>query len=84
MLGELKETEYTLSVSFKDNVIIDENTLIDNNIKLVNAGLQSKIDALMEIFKCDEQTALKKIERIANEQNMVGAELDDIFSIRNS
>lgn len=84
MLGELKETEYTLSVSFKDNVIIDENTLIDNNIKLVQAGLQSKVDALTEIFKCDEQTAIKKLERIAKEQNMGGAELDDIFSIRNS
>lgn len=79
MLGELKDTEYTLSVSFKDNVIIDENTLIDNNIKLVQAGLQSKADALMEIFKCDEQTALKKLERIAKEQNMGGAEIDELF-----
>ena len=33
----------------------------------------------MEIFKCDEETALKKIERIAKEQNMGGAQLDDIL-----
>lgn len=78
-LGELTRAEYTLSVGFKDNVIIDENTLIDNNIKLVEAGLQSKIEAIMEIFKCDEETALKKIERIAKEQNMGGAQLDDIL-----
>ncbi len=78
-VGDLPGVDYTLSVGFKDNVIIDENTLIDNNIKLVSAGLQSKIDAVMEIFKCDEETAKKKLERIAKEQNIGGAELDDLF-----
>lgn len=78
-LDELPRAEYKLSVGFKDNVIIDENTLIDNNIKLVSAGLQSKAEAIMEIFKCDEETALKKIERIAKDQNMGGAQLDDLF-----
>lgn len=78
-LGDIPRTEYKLSVGFKDNVIIDENTLIDNNIKLVSAGLQSKAEAIMEIFKCDEETALKKIQRIAKEQNVGGAELDDIL-----
>lgn len=78
-LGDLKKAEYTLSVGFKDNVIIDENTLIDNNIKLVQAGLQSRISAVMEIFKCDEKTAAEKIKQIAKEQNMGGANIDDLF-----
>ena len=54
-------------------------TLIDNNIKLTQAGLQSKVDAVMEIFKCDEETAKEKLKRIAKEQNMGGAELDDLL-----
>ena len=78
-LEDIPRADYKLSVGFKDNVIIDENTLIDNNIKLVSAGLQSKAEAIMEIFKCDEETALKKIQRIAKEQNVGGAELDDIL-----
>ena len=66
-----------LFFSYPDNVITF--ILIDNNIKLVSAGLQSKAEAIMEIFKCDEETALKKIKRIAKEQNVGGAELDDIL-----
>lgn len=78
-LGDLQRSEYKLSIGFKDNVIIDENTLIDNNIKLVSAGLQSKTEAIMEIFKCDEETASKKLHRIAKEQNISGLELDYIL-----
>lgn len=78
-LGDIPRAEYKLSVGFKDNIIIDENTLIDNNIKLTQAGLQSRVDAVMEIFKCDEETAKEKLKRIAKEQNMGGAELDDLF-----
>lgn len=60
-----------ISVSFADNIIEDDNTVIDNNIKLVQAGLKSKLSALMEIMKCDEQTARKELERIDEENSSV-------------
>ncbi|MCM1525413.1 MAG: phage portal protein [Ruminococcus sp.] len=66
--GELPRGGYEISVGFKDSVIIDDNTLIDNNIKLVSAGLKSKVSAIMEILKCDEETAKKELARI-NEEN---------------
>lgn len=68
-------------MGFKDNVIIDENTLIDNNIRLVAAGLQSKAAAIMEIFKCDESEAQKKLARINKEQD-ISADMTDMLALR--
>lgn len=80
-VGKLPNKEYSLAVGFKDNVIIDENTLIDNNIKLVAARLQSKADAIMEIFKCDESEAQKKLARINKEQD-ISADMTDMLALR--
>ncbi len=76
-LGQLPETEYSLTVGFNDNIVIDDNTLIDNNIKLVQAGLKSKISAIMEIMKCDEKTATLELQRISKEQSVTGLSVDD-------
>jgi hypothetical protein len=53
--------------------------MIDNNIKLVAAGLKSKLSAVMEVLKCDENTAMAEIERINKENATVqdGAFGDD-------
>lgn len=48
-----------MTVDFDDSIIEDTNTTIDRNIKLVQAGLRSKLSAIMEINKCDEATAQK-------------------------
>ncbi len=72
--GELPRRDYSLAVAFKDNVIIDDNTLIDNNIKLVEAGLKSKVSAIMEVLKCDEKTAKQELEKIKAENSVIGAE----------
>ena len=45
------------TVDFDDSIIEDSNSLIDKNVKLVNAGLRSKLTAIMEINKCSEQEA---------------------------
>jgi len=76
-IKQLPKREYELTVSFKDSIIIDDNTLIDNNIKLVQAGLKSKISAIMEVQKCDEATAQKELERINKEQSITGLDVDD-------
>jgi len=60
-----------VSVSFADNIVEDDNTIIDNNIKLVQAGLKSKLSAVMEIMKCDEAAAKKELEKIGEENAQV-------------
>lgn len=75
-LGLLKKRTYTVTVGWQDNVVIDDNTLIDNNIKLVSAGLKSKIKAIMEVQKCDEKTAKQELERIAEEASVGGGAMD--------
>ncbi len=67
-LGQLPEADnYDISVSFPDGIIIDDNTKIDNNIKLVNAGLRSRISAIMDIIGCDISAAEKEISLINSE-----------------
>lgn len=56
-----------LTVAFRDGIVVDDNTLIENNISLVTAGLRSKVAAIMEISKCDEATARKELKRISEE-----------------
>lgn len=72
----LPEQEYTVTVGWHDNIIVDENTLIDNNIKLVSAGLKSKIRAIMDVQKCDEETARQELERISQEASVGGGVMD--------
>ena len=48
----------------------------DKNIKLVQAGLRSKLSAIMEIQKCDEAEAQKELERIAEEGQITGQDID--------
>lgn len=69
--GEIPQGDFDISAAFKDNVIIDDNTIIENNIKLVSAGLKSKVSAIMEVMKCDEETAQKELEKI-NAESGVG------------
>lgn len=79
-LGQLPKREYHVTVGWKDNIIIDDNTLIENNIKLVEAGLKSKLKAIMDVQKCDEKTAREELERIAREQQVTGLSVDDFLT----
>ena len=72
--------EYTVTVGWKDNIIIDDNTLIDNNVKLTQAGLKSKLKAIMDVQKCDEETARKELDRINKEQSVTGLSVDDFMN----
>lgn len=68
--------EVEATIDFDDSIIEDSNTTIDRNIKLVQAGLRSKIAAIMEINKCSEEEAAKEVERIANDNQIVGNDID--------
>ena len=77
MSGTLRREEYSVTVGWNDNIIIDDNTLIDNNIKLVSAGLKSKVKAIMEVQKCDEATAREELARMSQETG--GGDIADFF-----
>ncbi len=78
--GDLQSKDYEVTIGWQDNIIIDDDTLIDRNIKLVDAGLKSKIRAVMEVNKCDEGTAEQILKEIAEEQNVTGLSIDNLFS----
>ena len=69
-------TDVEATVDFDDSIIEDTNTTIDKNIKLVQVGLRSKLTAIMEINKCDEAEALEELERIAEDGQITGQDID--------
>ena len=64
------------TVDFDDSIIEDTNAIIDKNIKLVNAGLRSKLVAIMEINKCTEADAQKELDRIREDGQITGQDID--------
>lgn len=81
-VGDLSESDdYGILITMPDGVIIDDNTKIENNIKLVSAGLKSKLAAIMDVQNCDEEAAQKELDRIAKE-NQMSADMTDLLTIR--
>lgn len=69
--------EPNVTVMFDDSIINDDNTKIDNNIKLVQAELKSKLSAVMDIYGLGEKDAQKELDRIIEENRGVsGADID--------
>ena len=64
------------TVDFDDSIVEDSNAVIDKNIKLVGAGLRSKLKAIMEINKYSEKEALKELERIREDNQITGQDID--------
>lgn len=80
-VGDLSESgDYGILVTMPDGVVIDDNTKIDNNIKLVQSGLKSKLAAIMDVQNCDEEAAQKELDRIAKE-NQMSADMTDLLTI---
>lgn len=63
-----------ITIGWNDNVIIDDNTMIDNTIKIYSAGLLDLVSAVMKVNKCDEETAKEIVEKIKAEQSMGAAD----------
>ena len=83
-VGDLSESDdYGILVTMPDGVVIDDNTKIENNIKLVSAGLKSKLAAIMDVQNCDEEAAQKELDRIAKE-NQISADTVDLLTIGDS
>ena len=64
------------TVNFDDSIIEDSNTTIDRNIKMVQAGLRSKLSAIMEINKCSEEDAKEELKRISEDNQITGQDID--------
>ncbi len=71
-----ESAECTVTVSWKDNIVEDINTIADRVIKLYSAGLISKQKAIMDIYGIDEAGALDMIEQINKESDIGGSGLD--------
>ena len=65
-----------VTIDFDDSIIEDTNTTIDRNIKLVQAGLRSKLKAIMEIDKCTKTEAKKELARIKEDGKITGQDID--------
>lgn len=67
---------YSTTFVWDDSIVRNTDDVIDKNIKLTQASLRSKITAIMEINKCTEEEAKKEIERITEENQITGKEVD--------
>ena len=80
VLGQMSQAipkqEYTVTIGWHDNIVIDENTLIDNTIKLYSAGLISRERAIMDIYKVDDTTAKQMAAQIVKESSVSGNVMD--------
>ena len=64
------------TVDFDDSIIEDVNTLIDRNIKLVQAGLRSRLTAIKDITKCSDAEAKAELELLAGDNQITGQDTD--------
>lgn len=71
-----KTDEIEVCVDLDDSIIEDTATTVNRNIELVNAGLRSKLTAIMEINKCSEAEAKKELERIKEDGMITGQDID--------
>jgi A118 family predicted phage portal protein len=76
----LVKNGYNLNVTFDDSIIQDRQTNIDEGIKLVNAGLQSKYTFMVKTLGYTPEQAKAEIKLIANESNVNGDEVDELLS----
>lgn len=70
VMGDLPETDDPhVTVYVPDGIIVDDDTRMENNIRLVSAGLRSRTSAIMDICGCDEASARKELSLISEENS---------------
>lgn len=68
MCGALDGQDINVRVVFSDRQTVDRSEIIDRNIRLVNAGLKSRLSAVMEVLDCSEENARAELEKIMKEE----------------
>lgn len=71
-----EDARCSIDISWHDGIITDENTIAENNIRLVNNGLKSRAAAIMEIQKCSLEDAERELVRISGEAALKGGEFN--------
>jgi len=71
-------TEYEVTVSFDDSVVEDKNAEIDQQIKLVSSGLNSKKRAIMKIHGVTEEEALQILQEIQQENLQASPDFEQL------
>ena len=61
------DPEMGVSIDFDDSIMEDTNTIINENVMLVGAGLRSKKRAIMEIEHCTDEEADKILAEIVED-----------------
>lgn len=69
MCGALPLEEVNVRVAFSDRQTVDRDEIIDRNIKLVEAGLISRVSAVMAALECSEEDAVRELEKIEKERS---------------
>ena len=72
------DPDLEVNISFDDSIIEDSSAKKDDHIKLVSAGLESKVSAIADIRKCSLKEAEAELGRIAKEAQITGTP-DDWF-----
>lgn len=71
-------TEYEVAVSFDDSIAEDKDAETNQQIKLINAGIQSKMRAIMKIHGVTKDEALELLKEIIEEERMQSPELEEL------
>ena len=71
-------SNYDVTVTFDDSIIVDKNAQLDNEIKAITAGIQSRVDAIMNYYGLTEEEAIQKLQRIMNEDIMSAPDMQTI------
>lgn len=66
-------------IAFDDSIFDDTSAIVERNVALVGAGLRSRVDAIMEIDQCDQDTAEKRLAAIQQEQRVGQAAVESIL-----
>ena len=69
--------DYEVSIAFDDSIAEDKSAEINKQVQLVQAELQSKKRAIMEVHGVTEDEAMEIIAEIVEEQKMTAPVVDD-------
>lgn len=70
--------DFEISVAFDDSIAEDKGAEINQQTQLVNAGLQSRKRAIMKVYGCTEEEALKILQEIIQEEKMQSPDIDEL------
>ena len=59
---------YSTAFDFDDSIVVDKDQQFQQDLRLVQTGLMSKVDFLMRNFRLDEKTAREKLAEIQGER----------------